>query len=78
VGHLNALDIEARHLWKPMHLQPVHRSRRSLITGASERLFRSAVALPSGSGLSDDDVDRVIDGVLESLRAVVAPLPSHA
>ena len=41
VADLNALDIEARHLWKPMHLQPVHRARRSFITGASERLFRT-------------------------------------
>ena len=78
VSDLNALDIEARHLWKPMHLQPVHRARRSFISGASERLFRTAVALPSGSGLSDEDVDRVTAAVLNSLRQGVPAKPSHA
>ena len=38
VADLNALNIEARHLWKPMHLQPVHRSRRAFVTGTSEQL----------------------------------------
>ena len=78
VSHLNARDIEARHLWKPMHLQPVHRSRRVFVTGASERLFRSAVALPSGSGLSDDEVDRVVAAVLDSLAAPAGAVASHA
>jgi dTDP-4-amino-4,6-dideoxygalactose transaminase len=75
VADLNAADIEARHLWKPMHLQPVHRTRRAFISGASEGLFHHAVALPSGSALSDDEVDRVIAAVLASLAASV---PSHA
>jgi len=78
VADLNALNIEARHLWKPMHLQPVHRSRRSFVTGASEQLFRSGVALPSGSGLSDDEVDRVVGAFLESLRARIPAVASHA
>ncbi len=77
VSDLNALDIEARHLWKPMHLQAVHRACRSFITGASERLFGTAVALPSGSGMSDDDVDRVIAAILDSLRQRVPAVPSH-
>ena len=57
---LGADDIEARHLWKPMHLQPVFAGARAFVTGTSERLFRTGVTLPSGSELSDDDVDRVI------------------
>jgi dTDP-4-amino-4,6-dideoxygalactose transaminase len=77
VADLNALDIEARHLWKPMHLQPVHRSRRAFITGASEGLFRRAVALPSGSALADDEVDLVIEAVLASLRATRPAVPTH-
>ena len=52
VSDLNARDIEARHLWKPMHLQPVHQARRSFITGSSERFFRRAVALPTAPGLA--------------------------
>ena len=61
IGKLQAEDIEARPLWKPMHLQPVFRSERAFVTGAAERLFRNGIALPSGSVLSDDEIARVID-----------------
>jgi dTDP-4-amino-4,6-dideoxygalactose transaminase len=65
---LDAADIEARYLWKPMHLQPVFADHRSFVTGASQRLFETGVTLPSGSALSDDDIDRVI-GALTPLLA---------
>ena len=57
---LDAAGIEARHLWKPMHLQPVHATRRAAVTGVSERLFATGVTLPSGSELDDNQIDRVI------------------
>lgn len=61
--------IESRPLWKPMHLQPVFRSAASFVDGTSEDLFLRGLCLPSGGALSDDDVDRVIEGVREALRA---------
>jgi dTDP-4-amino-4,6-dideoxygalactose transaminase len=60
IAKLDADDIEARYLWKPMHLQPVFAHERSFVTGRAEQLFRCGVTLPSGSSLSDDDIDRVI------------------
>lgn len=63
VAYFDANDIEGRHLWKPMHLQPVWRDARSFVTGASESLFHRGVTLPSGYGLRDDEIDRVIDTV---------------
>ncbi|GAA4110672.1 aminotransferase class I/II-fold pyridoxal phosphate-dependent enzyme [Knoellia locipacati] len=57
---LDAAGIEARHLWKPMHLQPIHADRRAALTGVSERLFATGVTLPSGSELGDEQIDRVI------------------
>lgn len=68
VRGMNELDIEARHLWKPMHLQPVFAGARMFASGASERLFAHGVTLPSGAGLSDTDVERVLTalrGLLE-------------
>lgn len=62
-------DIESRPLWKPMHLQPVFSGTRSLVTGASEWLFEHGVTLPSGSALTDADIERVhsrIDAFLRS------------
>ncbi|WP_338033623.1 DegT/DnrJ/EryC1/StrS family aminotransferase [Intrasporangium chromatireducens] len=70
VGALNTAEIEARHVWKPMHLQPVHRHHRAFLTGASERLFERGVTLPSGVGLTDADVLRVIDAVTAHLEGV--------
>lgn len=64
ISALNAQGIEARHLWKPMHLQPVFADHRSFLSGVSERLFETGVLLPSGSALTDEEVDRVIDAVL--------------
>ena len=56
-------DIEARHLWKPMHLQPVFVDARAFVNGASEHLFNNGVTLPSGSALTDAEIDRVIGSV---------------
>lgn len=68
LSQLNATDIEARHLWKPMHLQPLFRDARRFETGVCETLFRQGITLPSGSGLSDQDVDRVVDVLIQELQ----------
>jgi dTDP-4-amino-4,6-dideoxygalactose transaminase len=52
-------DIEARPLWKPMHLQPVFAGARAVVDGTSERLFRTGLSLPSGSVLAPEQVARV-------------------
>jgi len=61
--HLRDTGIECRPLWKPMHLQPVFAGKRALVTGASERLFRDGVTLPSGSALKTAQIDRVTDAI---------------
>ena len=71
VAELGSQEIEARHLWKPMHLQPLYASARSFLTGGSESLFRQGVTLPSGSELSDTDIDRVITAVTEIVNRKV-------
>ena len=63
VAHLDANDIEGRHLWKPMHMQPVWKGSRTFANGVSEGLFRRGVTLPSGYGLTDDEIERVIESV---------------
>jgi dTDP-4-amino-4,6-dideoxygalactose transaminase len=63
---LEAANIEARPLWKPMHLQPVFSGAGHLTTGVAETLFRQGVTLPSGSVHGRDQIQRVCD--------VLAPL----
>ena len=56
---LEADNIEARPVWKPMHLQPVFRSARVWGGAVSERLFAQGLCLPSGTAMTDGDLDRV-------------------
>lgn len=60
VEGFNARDIEARHLWKPMHLQPMYAGARSFGGDVAKSLFHSGLNLPSGVDLTDDDIARVI------------------
>jgi dTDP-4-amino-4,6-dideoxygalactose transaminase len=69
IKHLDGADIEARHLWKPMHSQPVHADARAFVTGVSDELFSNGVTLPSGSILSDADIARVVDEVRSATGA---------
>lgn len=57
---LEAENIEARPLWKPMHMQPVFQEYDSYTSGLSEWLFENGLCLPSGSNMSDKDVNRVL------------------
>jgi pyridoxal phosphate-dependent aminotransferase EpsN len=53
--HLEKADIESRPLWKPMHLQPVFQSCRSVGGDVAQRLFDHGLCLPSGSSLTSAD-----------------------
>jgi dTDP-4-amino-4,6-dideoxygalactose transaminase len=57
---LEKLNIESRPLWKPMHLQPVFKDAPAYTTGVSEKLFSQGLCLPSGTAMSEADLNRVI------------------
>lgn len=66
ISFLSEQSIEARPLWKPLHLQPILSGvsvydQRSDASGKSlsEELYDSGVCLPSGSNMSDEDIERV-------------------
>lgn len=67
VSAMSAQGIEARHLWKPMHLQPVFSETKVFGGKVSENLFRKGVTLPSGSALTPVQIERVIEGLMRSL-----------
>jgi dTDP-4-amino-4,6-dideoxygalactose transaminase len=66
--HLESLAIETRPVWKPMHLQPVFRDCRVRGGGVAERLFRTGLCLPSGSGMTRLDQARVVAAISGVLR----------
>jgi dTDP-4-amino-4,6-dideoxygalactose transaminase len=53
---LDALNVESRPLWKPMHKQPVYKNAPAYLNGVSEDLFKVGMCLPAGPYVSDDDV----------------------
>lgn len=52
-------NIETRPLWKPMHLQPIFEKNPQYTNGTSEDLFNRGLCLPSGSSLSEEDLNRI-------------------
>ncbi len=61
-------DIEARRIWKPMHLQPLFAENRYFTHGdesISDRVFETGICLPSGSGMTEEQQKRVIDALIE-------------
>ncbi|NLY08275.1 MAG: aminotransferase class I/II-fold pyridoxal phosphate-dependent enzyme [Tissierellia bacterium] len=72
IEELERDSIECRPVWKPMHLQPLftdcmfftHEDEISI----SDQLFACGICLPSGSSLTLDDQQRVIDCIKKSLK----------
>jgi dTDP-4-amino-4,6-dideoxygalactose transaminase len=75
-------NIESRPVWKPMHLQPVfevsHQQKKvngkkrfaaRVIGGTvSEDLFAKGLCLPSGTAMTNADLDRIVNTILKSGR----------
>lgn len=57
--HLESHNIESRPLWKPMHLQPVFRRYTSVGGAVAESLFDRGLCLPSGTALTDDQLEHI-------------------
>jgi len=69
--HLAADQIEARPLWKPMHLQGSFSGAPYFGGEVSERLFEQGLCLPSGSNMPLEDLERVVSRVKECLAEKV-------
>jgi pyridoxal phosphate-dependent aminotransferase EpsN len=66
---LEGENIEARPLWKPMHLQPVFADAPYRGGARAESFFERGLCLPSGSAMRDGDVERVVETITRTLRA---------
>ncbi|CAB3854594.1 aminotransferase class I/II-fold pyridoxal phosphate-dependent enzyme [Achromobacter ruhlandii] len=68
---LGAEHIEARPVWKPMHLQPVFASCEYFKHGeesVSDGLFHNGICLPSGSNMSEGQLERTIACIETALK----------
>ncbi|PLR87337.1 MULTISPECIES: aminotransferase class I/II-fold pyridoxal phosphate-dependent enzyme [Bacillus] len=68
-------NIEARPVWKPLHMQPLFKEVRyyshNEIQNVSEQLFKTGICLPSGSNMKVEEQMRVIDCVQNTLKLKV-------
>lgn len=60
---LEAENIEARPVWKPMHLQPVFAKYPVVGGEVANTLFTDGLCLPSGSQLSEEELGRVTNTI---------------
>jgi dTDP-4-amino-4,6-dideoxygalactose transaminase len=68
IKSLESENIEARPIWKPMHLQPVFKGCRVYGEKNDENIFRRGICLPSGTGISEVDVTRIAEIIRGALR----------
>lgn len=66
---LDAANVEARPLWKPMHRQPVYHDAPAYINGVSDGLFRTGLCLPAGPYVTDDDLRYIVDVMADSIES---------
>ncbi|WP_242698096.1 aminotransferase class I/II-fold pyridoxal phosphate-dependent enzyme [Bacillus sp. SD088] len=64
-------NIEARPVWKPLHLQPLFEGvpyypHQNL--SVSEQLFLTGICLPSGTNLSEEEIRRVVNCLNYTLK----------
>ncbi len=63
-----AENIEVRPLWKPMHLQPVFENCPAYVNGTSEAFFRNGLCLPSGTNMTENDMERIQEVLKKAFR----------
>lgn len=61
---LEEVNIESRPVWNPMHRQPVFRNCQVFGGGVGEDLFEHGLCLPSGTALTEEDLDRIVSTIL--------------
>jgi len=66
--YLEKDNIEARPLWKPMHQQPIFKNCLSFGGKNSEYLFHYGLCLPSGSNMSDEDLNRIVTKIKDAFE----------
>ena len=60
-------NIESRPVWKPLHLQPVFSGANVIGGDIAEDIFCTGLCLPSGTSMSDSDIDKVVDYIKKIL-----------
>lgn len=69
--YLDAQNIEARPVWKPMHLQKLYADAKCYGGAVAADIFRRGICLPSSSSLTADEQAWVIQAVQDARRKAI-------
>ncbi|MCT7529560.1 UDP-N-acetylbacillosamine transaminase [Aliarcobacter cryaerophilus] len=64
---LDAINVESRPLWKPMHMQKLFENSKSILNGVSEELFSKGLCLASSTTMIKDDVKMICEVIKKNL-----------
>ena len=64
---LDAVNVESRPLWKPMHMQKLFENSKTIVDGTSEELFKKGLCLASSTTMTKDDVKMISDIIIMNL-----------
>lgn len=71
---LSRENIEACHVWKPLHMQPLFKENRYYShkedEHIAEQLFATGICLPSGSNITNEEQERVINCIKATIRSI--------
>ncbi len=65
---LDAMNIEARPVWKPMHRQPCYKGVPCYLNGVSDAIFKVGMCLPAGPYVKDEDVRYIVECIKELIE----------
>ena len=65
---LEAENIESRHIWKPMHLQPYFQACPKYTNGVSEKIFETGLCLPSGPMVGEKEIQKIVSAIKNAFK----------
>lgn len=75
LNFLNEENIEARPVWKPLHMQPLFEGVKyyphSEFENVSEKLFETGICLPSGSSMTEEEQERIINCIKSLIKVKI-------
>lgn len=64
---MDAAEIEARPVWKPMHKQPVYKNCPAYVNGVSEDIFKVSMCLPAGPCVTEEEIRYIVDTIKNAI-----------
>lgn len=65
IEFLEKSNIESRRLWRPLHMHPAYLHYDFMGSGIAEEIYDTGICLPSGTGMSDDQQNLIIEKILD-------------